>query len=48
MSRKPTVLKLTLLACMVLALTLASPARSDDDNTVAGVLSGNPGCRVRF
>ena len=46
MSRKLTVLKLTLLSCMLLALTLASPARSDDDNTVAGVLSGNPGCDV--
>jgi hypothetical protein len=44
MSRKITVLKLTLLACMVLALALASPARADDDNTIAGVLSANPGC----
>ena len=42
MSRKRTFLKLTLLACMVLAL--ASPARADDDNTIAGVLSANPGC----
>ena len=46
MSRKRTVLKLTLLACMVLALALASPARADDDNTIAGVLSANPGCNV--
>jgi hypothetical protein len=46
MSRKRTVLKLTLLACMVLALALASPARAGDDNTIAGVLSGNPGCNV--
>ena len=46
MSRKITVLKLTLLACMVLALALASPARADDDNTIAGVLSANPGCNV--
>ena len=44
MSRKPSILKLTLLACMVLALALASPARADDDNTIAGVLSANPGC----
>ena len=44
MSRKPSILKLTLLACMVLALALTSPARADDDNTIAGVLSANPGC----
>ncbi len=44
MSRKITVLKLTLLACMVLALAPASPARAGDDNTIAGVLSANPGC----
>ena len=36
MSRKITVLKLTLLACMVLALAAASPARAGDDNTIAG------------
>jgi hypothetical protein len=29
---------------MVLALALTSPARADDDNTIAGVLSANPGC----
>jgi hypothetical protein len=46
MFQKPTVLKLTLLTCMVLALALASPARAGDDNTIAGVLSGNPGCNV--
>ncbi len=46
MSRKPSILKLTLLACMVLALALTSPARADDDNTIAGVLSANPGCNV--
>jgi len=46
MSQKPTVLKLTLLACMVLALAMASPARAGDDNTIAGILSGNPVCNV--
>ncbi len=46
MSRKQTVLKPILLACVVLAMALASPARAGDDNTIAGVLSGNPGCNV--
>lgn len=44
MSRKSKVLKLTLIACMVLALASASPARAGDENTLAGVLSANPGC----
>jgi len=44
MYRKQTVLKAILLAGLVLAL--ASPARADDDNAIAGVLSGNPGCNV--
>lgn len=46
MSRYLVALKTILLACAVYALAIASPSLAGDDNTIAGVLSGDLGCHV--